>query len=330
MKKTAILFLTSVMILACGVTAQKSRPSHKNQSSSQATLRLLHWNIQNGMWDGQNDNYDRFVEYVKSKDPDICVWCEAQSIWKTDSDQKMAKEDRYLVDNWGELAQRYGHQYWGIGGYRDSYPQVITSKYPITYISKIVGDKSDVIVSHGAGWATIEVNGKTINIVTLHTWPQAYAFDAEDREASKKENGGDKYRAREIQYICEHTIGTVENASEQLWMMMGDFNSRSRVDNAHYCFPDDDPRFWVHDYVIKNTPYVDVIKEQYPDQFIPTVGRKHSRIDFVYCTKPLYDRVTHAEIIWDDYTTPVRDPQNLGNFWRPSDHLPILVDFDMR
>ena len=48
------------------------------------TLRLLMWNIQNGMWDGQNDNYDRFVEFVKSNDPDVCVWCEAQSIWKTD------------------------------------------------------------------------------------------------------------------------------------------------------------------------------------------------------------------------------------------------------
>ena len=37
-------------------------------------MRLLYWNIQNGMWDGQNDNYDRFVEFVKAQDPDICVW----------------------------------------------------------------------------------------------------------------------------------------------------------------------------------------------------------------------------------------------------------------
>ena len=103
-------------------------------------MRLLYWNIQNGMWDGQNDNYDRFVEFVKAQDPDICVWCEAQSIWLTDSDQAMPKEDRYLVDGWGELAARYGHQYWDIGGYRDNYPQVITSKYPITYIDKITGE----------------------------------------------------------------------------------------------------------------------------------------------------------------------------------------------
>ena len=309
--------LAAVMLFGC------TKPEDK-------TLRLINWNIQNGMWDGQNDNYDRFVNFVKAQDPDVCVWCEAQSIWKTDSDQAMAAEDRYLVHNWGELAARYGHKYWAVGGHRDNYPQVITSKYPINVVSKILGDESDVIVAHGAGWFTIEVNGKTLNIVSLHTWPHAYAYRAEDREASKAEKGGDKYRAKEIQYICEHTIGTVEGAGDQLWMMMGDFNSRSRVDNEQYGYVEDDPKFLVHDYIRANTPYMDVIKEKYPEEFKPTTGSKTSRIDYVYCTKPLYDRITYADVIWDDYTTPVRDPQKLSNFWRPSDHMPIIIDFDMK
>lgn len=296
----------------------------------ESTLRLINWNIQNGMWDGQNDNYDRFVNFVKAQDPDVCVWCEAQSIWKTDSDQKMDVKDRYLVDNWGELAARYGHKYWAVGGHRDNYPQVITSKYPINVVSKILGDESDVIVAHGAGWFTVEVNGQTVNIVSLHTWPHAYAYRAEDQEASKAEQGGDKYRAREIQYICEHTIGTVEGAEKQLWMMMGDFNSRSRVDNDKYGYAEDDPKFLVHDYIRANTPYIDVIKEKYPNEFKPTTGSKTSRIDYVYCSKPLYDRITYADVVWDEYTTPVRDPQKLSNFWRPSDHMPIIIDFDMK
>ena len=309
--------LAAVMLFGC------TKPEDK-------TLRLINWNIQNGMWDGQNDNYDRFVNFVKAQDPDVCVWCEAQSIWKTDSDQAMAAEDRYLVHNWGELAARYGHKYWAVGGHSENYPQVITSKYPINVVSKILGDESDVIVAHGAGWFTIEVNGKTLNIVSLHTWPHAYAYRAEDREASKAEKGGDKYRAKEIQYICEHTIGTVEGAEDQLWMMMGDFNSRSRVDNEQYGYAEDDPKFLVHDYIRANTPYMDVIKEKYPEEFKPTTGSKTSRIDYVYCTKPLYDRITYADVIWDDYTTPVRDPQKLSNFWRPSDHMPIIIDFDMK
>ena len=293
-------------------------------------LRVLYWNIQNGMWDGQNDHYDRFVEFVKSQDPDVCVWCEAQSIWKTDSDQALDKEDRYLVDGWEELASRYGHKYWGIGGYRDNYPQVITAKFPIRYVDKIVGEEPDQVVSHGAGWARIEVNGKEVNIVTLHTWPQAYAYRASNRDSSIAANGGDKYRAMEMKYICEHTIGTDLNAKDDYWMMMGDFNSRSRADNAKYAYEDNDPKLMVHDYIRTKTPYLDIIKEKYPNEFKPSVGGKGSRIDFVYCTKPLLDRITFADIIWNDYTTPVRDPMNLSNFWRPSDHLPIMVVFDMR
>lgn len=309
--------LAAVMLFGC------TKPEDK-------TLRLINWNIQNGMWDGQNDNYDRFVNFVKAQDPDVCVWCEAQSIWKTDSDQAMAAEDRYLVHNWGELAARYGHKYWAVGGHRDNYPQVITSKYPINVVSKILGEESDVIVAHGAGWFTIEVNGKTLNIVSLHTWPHAYAYRAEDKEASKAEQGGDKYRAREIQYICEHTIGTAAGAEDQYWMMMGDFNSRSRVDNDQYSYAEDDPKFLVHDYIKANTPYIDVIKAKYPEEFKATTGSKTSRIDYVYCTKPLYDRITYADVIWDEYTTPVRDPQKLSNFWRPSDHMPIMIDFDLK
>ena len=308
--------IAAVMLIGC------AKPQEQ-------TLRLINWNIQNGMWDGQNDNYDRFVEFVKKYDPDVCVWCEAQTIYNTDTDQAMAKEDRYLVSHWGELAARYGHKYWCVGGHRDNYPQVITSKYPINVVAKIVGT-ADTIVSHGAGWAIIQVNGKTVNIVSLHTWPQAYAYKAEDREASIAEQGGDKYRAMEMQYICEHTIGQFPDAADQLWMMMGDFNSRSRVDNDKYGYAEDDAKFLVHDYIKANTPYLDVIKEKYPDQFKPTTGSKTSRIDYVYCTKPLYDRITFADVIWDEYTTPVRDPQKLSNFWRPSDHLPIIVDFDMK
>lgn len=316
-KIVSALLLAALLLSSCKAT------------EAQSGLRLLYWNIQNGMWDGQNDNYDRFVEFVKSQDPDICVWCEAQTIFKTDSDQSLPKEMRTLPDGWGKLAERYGHSYWGIGGYRDNYPQVITSKYPITYVDKITGDPDSVIVSHGAGWATVEVGGMSINIVTLHTWPLAFAYKAEDKEASAAALGGDKYRAKEMQYICEHTIGTVQNAEEQYWMMMGDFNSPSIVDNDEYRFPADTAKFLVHNYIRENTPYIDVIREKY-GKFVPTIGRKTRRIDFVYLTKPLFDKVTNAQVIWDDYTTPVRDPQQLSNFWRPSDHLPILVDFDLK
>lgn len=293
-------------------------------------LRLLYWNIQNGMWAGQTDNYEAFLKFIQEKNPDICVWAEAVSNYQTNSDKKMPVEQQYFPNGWEEFAKKYGHNYVYKGGHRDNYPQVITSKYPIENVERIVGAEPDSVVSHGAGWARIVKNGKTINIVTLHTWPQRYAFGIpkEEREANGKENGGDKYRAKEMEYICKHTIEQSPNADQELWMMMGDFNSRTRLDNMYYGMPADSPALLCHDYILEHTPYIDILAKKYPNALQPTVAGKY-RIDYVYATPALYNRIKHAEVIWDDYTTPRRDPQGLSNFWLPSDHLPILVDFDM-
>ncbi|MDR2954550.1 MAG: endonuclease [Prevotella sp.] len=292
-------------------------------------MRVLYWNIQNGMWSGQDDNYSAFVRWVSEQQPDICIWSEAQSIFLSGTADAMPPEDRYLIDGWGELAVRYGHRYWYVGGHRDNYPQVITSKYPIENVERIIGAKPDSIVTHGAGWARIEVNGFTLNFVSLHLWPQKFAFQTQNKEASSAENGGDHYRRMEIEYICKHTIESVPDAAGQMWFMAGDFNARSQRDNWSYKYPEDDSRLLVHDYIQHNTPYMDIIADQYPNEFKTTIHGK-SRIDFAYCTAPLYDRIVWADVLSDDYTTPVRDPQKLSNFWHPSDHLPILVEFDMR
>lgn len=128
--KTSLFRFCSVLLLAA-MLAPVCVHARKNPKNPKNNMRLLYWNIQNGMWSGQGDNYDKFVEWVRAYDPDVCVWCEAQSIYKTGTADKMDAADRYLVGNWGELAARYGHKYWYVGGHRDNYPQVITSKYPI-------------------------------------------------------------------------------------------------------------------------------------------------------------------------------------------------------
>jgi len=328
MKRVLKLSLIVAAILGLAFQSADAKKVKKGDA-----LRLVYWNIQNGMWDGQDDNYNRFVDWVAAQKPDVCVWCEAQPIYKSGTADKLDdidnwKKDEPLIAFWQEMAARYGHKYVFIGGHRDNYPQVITSKYPITEVARITGTE-EIIVSHGAGWATIEKNGHKINIVTLHTWPQAYGFNVADREKSKAEHGGDYFRRTEMQYICEHTIGSVEGSENQMWMMMGDFNSRSRVDQDTYKHPDFTTAYLVHDYIIGNTPYFDVIHEMHPATFYSSTGGQ-SRIDFVYATKPLLDRVVKAEVHTDSYTKPVRDAKKISNFWHPSDHRPIIVDFDMK
>ena len=295
--------------------------------------KLLYWNIQNGMWSDQGNGYDGFVAFVKDLDPDICVWCEAESRYVTDSAVKMQMpEDQYLPWNWDILAARYGHRYTLICGKRDTFPQVITSKYPLKIVRRVTGNGDDIIVVHGAGWAKVDL-GKAgeLNIVTLHTWPQRYAYMAEDREASAAEQGGDVFRSREIRYICEQTIATVPGAENQNWMMMGDFNAISSVDNYHYGMDPADKAFLVHDYVRSNTPYVDVIERFYPGEFCKsTLSGK--RIDFVYATPAFIDKIISARHLYEGFAESSRDPRGreLGNFCRPSDHYPILVTFKLK
>lgn len=291
-------------------------------------LRLLYWNIQNGMWAGQADNYEKFVHWVKSQNPDICVWCEGQSIWKTGTNEKMPRSDRYLTDGWGELALRYGHRYWYVSAHRDDYPQVITSRYPIKNVKRITGSRRDTLVVHGAGWAQIEVDGTTLNIVTTHAWPLGFAYGATDQEASRRLHGGNRYRAREMEYVCRQTIGSQPQSDKQLWMMMGDLNMVSRADNHAYQLPADDTAFLVCDYISSHTPYIDVIKKMHPRSFCSSTAW-NKRIDFIYCNPRLMKRVARAEILTDSYTTPVRD-RVISNFWHPSDHLPIVVDFKIK
>ena len=291
-------------------------------------LRLLYWNIQNGMWSGQADNYNAFVKWVKAQRPDVCVWCEGQSIYQTGTAKSMKPEDRYLPGHWQELAARYGHKYIYVGGHRDNFPQVITSRYPINNVARITGE-GDSIVMHGAGWATIEANGRKVNIVTLHTWPQAYSPTAKDHAESARKAEGDKYRRMEIEYIYRHTLGSVPGEANDLWMMMGDFNSVSPLDNNTYGYTLDSSKFLVQNFVLGQTPYMDVVSLKHPGEFLTSIGRQR-RIDFVYCTRPLYERVVRADIITDDYTRPVLDEQVKHNFWHPSDHRPIIVDFEMK
>lgn len=316
----AALFAASLFSLSCF-------------GSSGKELKVLYWNIQNGMWSDQAGGYDNFVAYVSSLDPDICIWCEAESRYVTDTDTKMKMpEDQYLPWNWDVLAARYGHKYTLISGKRDTFPQVITSKYPLRIVKRITGNGDDIIVVHGAGWAKVDLGkGRELNLVTLHTWPMKYAYKAEDKKADAAAQGGDRFRAVEIQYVCEQTIGTVLGADKQLWLMCGDFNAISSVDNFHYQLDPSDPAFLVHDYVRANTPYIDVIERMYPGEFHKSTlsGR---RIDMVYVTPALFDRVRSADILYDGFAASVRDPRGkeIHNFCHPSDHYPVLVVFKMK
>ena len=320
MKTNVITLFSSVVLAMLMLTSCAEEP---------VSLKVLYWNVQNGMWADQGNGYDNFVEFVKSEDPDICVWAEAESRYRTDTAVKMAGcEEAYLPYNWDLLARRYGHQYVCLAGKRDTFPQVVTSKYPLKIVKRINGNGDDIIVVHGAGQVEVDVNGEIINIVTLHTYPFKYAYLAEDQKASAAENGGDIFRAAEMKYICEQTILEQDSEGKGNWIMLGDFNAISRVDNWHLGRPEDDKAFLLNDYVRGHTPYIDVIEKWYPGEYQKSTfsGR---RIDFIYVTKPLFDKVKEARTIHDGFATAARDSREGINFCHPSDHYPIVITLEL-
>lgn len=326
-------------MMICLAVSADAAPKKKKKDGPKKTFRVLYWNIQNGMWDGQGDNYDRFVAWVQEKDPDICIFCEASTIFYTGTDKSMPKDERYLPDHWGELCARWGHGNWFKSAQRDNYPQVVTSRFPIDSIAGFIGEAPDSVVSHAAGWCRVHVPGveKPLNIVTCHPRPFMYGPDCatglhgEEKKAAQAASAklyeGEKHRRKEVEYICNHTVRTDPHPEENFWIMAADYNSHSRKDNFFYKWSDSSMSFYCQDYMIgSNSPYYDLVSESFPGMMCGSTGKKN-RIDYFYVTKPLLNACKDVNPTPDSFTNRWKDDPQIGNFWHPSDHFPIIADF---
>ena len=322
-------FLFFVLIVLTGVGSVQAR-------------KLISWNIQDGMWSDQANNYDNFVEFLKTTDPDVCVFCEAKTTHLENG------QEPYLPANWDKVAARYGHEYVYVAQDQDNSPQVITSKHPIKNMKRIAGSQ-DTVVGHGAGWVQIEMDGKTYNIVCMHAMPFAMGAGGmgggRPSGMGRSQGGGrpqggmgsgrgmgfggpgggsDEFRKKEVEYVCKQSILTREHPETELWLMMGDFNSISSLDNDHYKLSADSSIYCVHDYIRNNTPYIDVIADKHPGEFIQS-SQNGRRIDFIYATEPVIKQIKSAEILNSGYTEQHRATG--ASYWIPSDHRPILIEF---
>ena len=282
-------------------------------------LRVLYWNIQNGMWADQGDGYDNFVEWVKSYNPDVCVWTEAMTIYETGSSSAASNITLTASvangSGWKNLASRYGHEYLAIAHRSgDDYPQVVTSRYPLNTLATFGRIVLSDDIYHGAGLHQIDMNGTKINLITVHLKPNLDGKDNSD------------YRKFELEYILSRTVLNSKYASEN-YIIAGDFNARSPKD-ADYTSATDDEHA-VHQYLYNKTSYVDVIADRYPNRFMTTTSG--SRIDYVYLSPALSSKVTDAAVVCDTWIKaelPVSE--SVASFRTPSDHRPILVNIRVK
>ena len=311
----------------------------KKPPQEKKTLRVLYWNIQNGMWAGQGDNYQKFVDWINSKDPDICLFEEGATIYYTGTHDHMPNEERYLPAHWGELCARWGHQYHFVVPRRPSestpyglsnYPGVITSRYSIDSIKIVKGSKPDSVVVNYSGWYQVHVDGveKPINIVTVHLRHGKYGYGVRGKEAqaaSAARYEGDAYRVKELTCILDGTVRTTEDPNKEFWIMAGDYNSYSRNDNYHYKWNSASLGFQAQDYMIFSSPFFDLYDVCYPNDFLPTCGTL--RIDYMYVSKPMIKACIDIYQKPDSYTK--REHSGVSTFYIPSDHYPIIADFNI-
>ena len=283
-------------------------------------LRVLYWNIQNGMWSDQGNGYDNFVEWVKSYNPDVCVWTEAMTIYQTGTSSPAS--DITLTasvangSGWKNLASRYGHEYLAIAHRNgDDYPQVVTSRYPLNTLATFGRIILSDDIYHGAALHQIDMDGTKINLVTVHLKPNG---------VDKSDNSD--YRKFELEYIVSRTVLKSAYASDN-YIIAGDFNARSPKD-ADYTSATDDEHA-VHNYLYEKTSFVDVIANRYPNRFMTTTSG--SRIDYVYLSPALSSKVTDAAVVCDPWVKadlPVSE--SVASFRTPSDHRPILVNMRVK
>ncbi len=283
-------------------------------------IRILYWNIQCGMWSDQANNYNNFVAWLNKYKPDVCVFCEARSLYD-EKGEWLKSSARTLESGWPALAKRYGHNY-TMSCQKDNYPEMITSKYPIIKLKELETSE----VAHGAAVVRVTIGGKDLHFLSTHLWPADYArgIAESERPASQAAREGDIERENEMKSIVNNLLS--DYSGVDYLFMMGDFNCPSSVDEWYYNKGASHTDYLAQNYLRKNSNLIDVIGEYWPGNWLSSVNKDFERMDMFYATPKAYEGVQNAMIIVDDWTLLYQDNTVSGYFCRPSDHRPVLVD----
>ena len=262
---------------------------NSGSSVTTETLKVLSYNVLEGMKLDKANDYNNFVTWVSEQAPDIMAIEETNGFTK----EKLTA-----------LSARWGHPYAEMCK-ENGFPVSITSKYPIEVVSRILDG-----VWHGG----IHVKIKGINILVLHLYPFSYT------PSGSNAANGDAYRLEEIQTYLDNTIRKYPN--EKYWLMMGDFNSFSPLDKNDLS-GGNTINYQVHQTILDNG-YRDPVREMninfvrscptiYGGWTGPTESYKGSRIDFIYASGEAMRNMLNAQILMDNFT---------DNY---SDHYPVTV-----
>ena len=87
-------------------------------------------------------------------------------------------------------------------------------------------------------------------------------------------------------------------------------------------------QFLVHDFIGAQTDLVDVMNAKYGPNCVMATTSGLARLDFVYASPSLNDRVERAAVLIDGWCSPAKNG-NARDWLAPSDHRPLLVDLTL-
>ncbi|MBP5282202.1 MAG: hypothetical protein J6Z22_06850 [Lachnospiraceae bacterium] len=266
-------------------------------------IRVLCYNILNGMESDSANGYSNFVSWVVSQAPDVLIMCEAGNI--------------------EQQAYRWGHSYTAKVS-MDSFPVVITSSRPLSIKQRITNAEK---VKHGA----VHVAIGRYDIVGLHLRPTINDDGLNGISAEEYAKYG-ALRKDELEYIMAQTVDNPSYSGIKNWIVCGDFNAYSPLEKtavspykgkSAYYYPEPTASVCYEVYPVIANKLTDVIYYKGGTAFKPTMYHGLSRLDYMFVSEGLYGSVTEADVILGGFAGNYCEVNKNTN---PSDHLPMYMD----
>lgn len=261
------------------------------KATAQSTLKVLSYNILEGMVTDTTKGKKLFVEWVKDKNPDVLALQECNGFT-----QKTLEE----------LAASYGHNY-AVIVKESGYPVGVTSRFPILDIKKVNEN-----MTHG--FITANING--YNFCILHLNPHKHlkrrAEIAQILQTLALLHGeknwlmmgdfnslspADSQRVAQSNVVQRQKDAALKNPNiDNLADGKVDYQVQQSIRNAHF--------------VDAGLAYDETVKKETGKTGIAS----NTRIDYIYLSKDLAKKLLYCKFIYDDFTA------------KYSDHKPLIME----
>jgi len=256
------------------------------QSSAQK-LRIISYNILEGMKVDTTAGKQQFVDWVKKQDPDILALQECNKFKQVTLEQ---------------MAKKYNHPY-AVLLREPGYPVALTSKYPIVNVQKVTDN-----MHHGFIVAKI----KDLNLIILHFSPHNYEKRKEEVEVILSTIAAAPSQEKWAIMGDFNSYSPLDKQNYEDGKLVARLQEAAKKYSFHNNLVDGKVLDFsvqqrILDFGLKDSFHLDK-----NSKYVSSVSS--ARIDYVYVSKDLAPRISTAKILKDAFTAKF------------SDHLPVLVE----